>query len=98
MRRQEQRFAFAHLDELPQDGVVLGEHALEDVVDLIAGMQVRRIVDAPGPKLRGANREFVRAHIKVIQVAEMRPLRRIDEMTDQLAFDVNGALAIGGKG
>ena len=42
--------------------------------------------------------EFISADIEVIQVAEMRPLRRIDEMTGQLPFDVKGELAIRGEG
>ena len=76
---------------------MLRQHAVEHVVDLVAGMQIGGIVGTAGPQLPRADGEFVGAEIEVVQVAEMGPLRGIDEMTDQVPLDVRRLLFIRGE-
>ena len=46
---QEQCLALAHLHEFTQHRIVLRQHAVEDVVDLIAGMEIGGSYVPPGP-------------------------------------------------
>ncbi len=94
---QEQRLALAHLHEFTKHRVVFREYAVEDVIDFITGVQIGGIICSPRTQLPRADGELVGAQVQIIQIAEMGPLRGINEVTDQVPFDVGRALFIGRK-
>ena len=78
----QQRLVFAHLDHLAGGRAVLAVRAFHNEIRFVAGMIVRGIEETARPDVHHAHGQMLAAVIDVVQIAEIQPLVRVEELAN----------------